>query len=224
LLRQTSFYPLANAYNYDDYKTTPETADEAYESVLAKVGTVNRDTVEKRIIKEVTNGTATYSASLGKAGFIDSPADADDWPTYDSGTAVTDADHDGMDDAWELEHGLDPTNSDDRNTVISNEGYTALEVYLCSLMGEKITITTGISDVKKDVNLKVYPNPVKDELNIESSKTVSKIRVFGYNGALVKSLACSNGQVNLSDLPSGKYLVSVIFNDSTRDNMKIIKE
>jgi hypothetical protein len=41
-----------------------------------------------------------------------------------------------MSDEWERTHGLDPSNPDDRNKVISKEGYTALEVYLNSLMGE----------------------------------------------------------------------------------------
>jgi len=47
-----------------------------------------------------------------------------------------DNDHDGMDDAWELKNGLDPNNPDDRNKVLSKEGYSALEVYLNGLMNE----------------------------------------------------------------------------------------
>ena len=147
LLYPTSFYPETNSYNYNDYKTTPESADAAYLSVLAKVGTINRDVVEKRVVDEVAKGIAKYSASLGVPGYIDSPADAEDWPVYKSGTPVTDADHDGIDDAWELKHGLDPKNPKDGNAVVSKDGYTALEVYLCSLMGETIPITKGI--VKK---------------------------------------------------------------------------
>ena len=33
---------------------------------------------------------------------------------------------------------LDPSNADDRNLIVSKDGYTALEAYLCSLMGENI--------------------------------------------------------------------------------------
>jgi hypothetical protein len=40
-----------------------------------------------------------------------------------------------MDDAWEKAHGLNPKNKDDRNVRMKN-GYTALEVYLNSLVGE----------------------------------------------------------------------------------------
>lgn len=46
--------------------------------------------------------------------------------------APADSDHDGMPDAWEREHGLDPANSDDRNGLGSN-GYTNLDNYLNSI-------------------------------------------------------------------------------------------
>lgn len=42
------------------------------------------------------------------------------------------SDHDGMPDAWEREHGLDPANPDDRNGLGSN-GYTNLDNYLNSI-------------------------------------------------------------------------------------------
>jgi len=68
------------------------------------------------------------------------PADADGYPDYAPATPVVDNDHDGMADDWELANGFDPTNADDRNVVASKEGYTALEIYLNSLMGEIIPI------------------------------------------------------------------------------------
>ena len=50
------------------------------------------------------------------------------------GTPLTDEDHDGMPDRWETEHGLDPTDSLDRNgTNLSNLGYTNIEVYINGL-------------------------------------------------------------------------------------------
>ena len=132
----SKFHPASNAFDYDVYKTPVESADKAYKRVLAKAGTIRRDAVERRIIDEVKNGTARYRGTLGSAGFIDSPADAEGWPVYAQVAPVVDNDHDGMDDAWELKNGLDPNNPDDRNKVLSKEGYTALEVYLNGLMNE----------------------------------------------------------------------------------------
>ena len=132
----SKFHPASNAFDYDVYKTSVERADKAYKRVLAKAGTIRRDAVERRVVDEVKNGTARYRGTQGSAGFIDSPADAEGWPVYVQVAPVVDNDHDGMDDAWELKNGLDPNNPDDRNKVLSKEGYTALEVYLNGLMNE----------------------------------------------------------------------------------------
>ena len=132
----SKFHPASYAFDYDVYKTPVESADKAYKRVLAKAGTIRRDAVEHRVVDEVKNGTARYRGTQGSAGFIDSPADAEGWPVYVQVAPVVDNDHDGMDDAWELKNGLDPNNPDDRNKVLSKEGYTALEVYLNGLMNE----------------------------------------------------------------------------------------
>ena len=44
-----------------------------------------------------------------------------------------------MDDAWESANRLDPANPEDRNKL-TESGYTCLEVYLNSLVGESIAL------------------------------------------------------------------------------------
>lgn len=127
--------------DYDLYRTPTESAEEAYEHVLDRAGTINRDQTELRIVNEVRNKQAQYKGTtLNKAGFIDSPDDAEGWPTYAAATPVVDNDHDGMADDWEVAHGLNPADPEDGKHVASAEGYTALEVYLNSLMGEAVKL------------------------------------------------------------------------------------
>jgi len=122
---------------YAEYLTTPESATKAYKHVLAKAGTIHRDVVERRIVEDVKSGRPKYKgASAQKPGIIDCPGDAEGWPQYADATPVVDNDHDGMADDWEEKHGLNPNDAEDRNKVLSADGYTALEVYLNSLMGE----------------------------------------------------------------------------------------
>ncbi len=122
---------------YAQYLTPAESAQEAYQQVLAKVGTIRRDAVERRLIEDVKSGQPKYKGvTANKQGIIDSPADAEGWPAYTSAAPVVDNDHDGMADDWEKAHGFDPNNPKDGNVVASEEGYTALEIYLNSLMGE----------------------------------------------------------------------------------------
>ena len=122
---------------YQSYLTKAESAKKAYKKVLAKAGTIHRDAVECRLIDDVRSRQPRYQGlSAHKPGIIDAPADAEGWPQYAAAEPVVDNDHDGMADDWERAHGLSPDNPDDRNDIISRAGYTALEVYLNSLMGE----------------------------------------------------------------------------------------
>lgn len=115
---------------------TTQTAEQAYELVLANVGAIlpKRDAIDARIIEEVRTGTATYGGTWGKgSGIIDSQNDVGGWPTLHSAPVPKDEDHDGMADEWELAHGLDPANPQDRNGDFNGDGYTNLEKYLNSL-------------------------------------------------------------------------------------------
>ena len=47
-----------------------------------------------------------------------------------------DSDHDGIPDDWEKAHGLNPNDPADANKDLNGDGYTNLEKYLNSLVGE----------------------------------------------------------------------------------------
>jgi hypothetical protein len=139
---------------YESYVKT-ETAREAYPLVLAGAGAIypQRDVVDKRIVEEVRTGTVHYTGTKGPTsnppgtddpGIIDTQDDVKDavdspnapWPAYRSAPAPADSDHDGMPDAWEQAHGLNPHDAADGNADPGTIGYTNLERYLGSLVGE----------------------------------------------------------------------------------------
>lgn len=112
---------------------TTQSAQEAYESVLADAGcSLQRDAVDARIVEEVRTGTAKYGATYegGGKGIIDSQNDVGGWPELQSQEPLPDGDHDGLPDDWETKHGLDPQNPSDSSTDPNGDGYTALEDYL----------------------------------------------------------------------------------------------
>jgi pectate lyase len=94
---------------------SPETA---YELVLAHAGCFPRDAVTRRIIDEVRSGTGQW----GRGG----PDDL--MQRLTPGQARPDTDGDGMPDAWEKIHGLDPDDGSDHKTIMDS-GYTAIEQY-----------------------------------------------------------------------------------------------
>jgi hypothetical protein len=115
-----------------------QSAREALDDVLANAGAILpvRDAVDARIVNEVKTRKATGMGSFGKPGIIDNPEAVGGWPVYNSASALTDSDHDGMPDEWERNNGLDPNNATDRNKLDAN-GYTMLEKYLNELARPK---------------------------------------------------------------------------------------
>jgi hypothetical protein len=119
---------------FESFVTT-QTAQEAFESVLADVGATRpkQDAIDKRIIADVRKKTSTYTGSRGKLpGIIDTPADAGGLPEYKSAEPPRDSDHDGIPDDWEKAHGLDPKDAAD-GAAYCPDGYTNLEHYLNEL-------------------------------------------------------------------------------------------
>ena len=65
---------------------------------------------------------------------------------------------------------------------------------------------TGIDEAKDLPSLAVYPNPVKDVLNIASDKPIHSIRIYNVYGTEVAHANDTNS-VNVSHLPAGVYMV-----------------
>ena len=106
---------------------TQQSAEEAYELVLAQAGATlpNRDAVDTRIIETVRTGRPAFGN-----GIIDTPADVGGWPQYKSVPAPADTDHDGMPDEWEEKFGLNPNDPSDGATDKDGDGYTNIEEWL----------------------------------------------------------------------------------------------
>lgn len=62
-------------------------------------------------------------------------------------TASYDADQDGIDDTWELAHGLNPADGLDSLSDLDGDGYTALEEYQRALSGQSYATNPGAWDL-----------------------------------------------------------------------------
>ena len=65
---------------------------------------------------------------------------------------------------------------------------------------------TGIDETKDLPALAVYPNPVKDVLNIATDKPVHNIRIYNVYGTEVAHATDTNS-INVSHLPAGVYML-----------------
>jgi hypothetical protein len=105
-------------------KPSTHSAVQAYDLVLGCVGdSLFRDDADRRLVKGVRKGTHRM---------IDSQDQVGGWPALRSRPALLDSDGDGIPDAWEQAHGLNPKDSRDGN-LRDKDGFTNLEKYLNSL-------------------------------------------------------------------------------------------
>ena len=74
-------------------------------------------------------------------------------------------------------------------------------------------------------NFMVYPNPVKDVLNLSYTSEISTVRVMNMLGQEVisRKLNSANAQVDMSQLSAGTYIVNVTIGDTVK-TIKVVKQ
>ena len=79
------------------------------------------------------------------------------------------------------------------------------------------------SDVNKN-NVSIYPNPVKNVLNFNGAKNISKVEVYNVAGQKVRSVEnLSDNKIELSNLTKGTYIIRANI-DGLVKSFKFIKE
>jgi len=146
----------------------------AFDYVLANAGATlpHRDAVDERILDEVRTGTVTKAriarGSADKAkfygyakkwvdelgdlvtkGFVTDPSEVGGYPDY-KGAPYKDTDGDGMPDAWEIAHGLNPNDPADATKDLNGDGYTNIEKFIYGL--DPRAPKTDWSDLKNNVD------------------------------------------------------------------------
>jgi hypothetical protein len=194
-----------------------QAAPAAYAAVLAGVGCVlpTRDPIDQRIVQEVQNGTGTiidvqggyphgtpYSTSQGA------------WQVLTCATtAPADGDHDGMPDAYETAHGLNPADPADRATLATN-GYPNLENYLNSLVTNTVLATTKAATPSPLVQ--VFPNPAQTGRTLTVAHPLQvgpagRLTIYSFDGRLVATVAAAPGStttaLDVNQLATGNYLL-----------------
>jgi pectate lyase len=117
------------AHSKPPVPVTVLSAEDAYARVMAQAGTcLHRDAVESRLVAQL--------GSLGTKGAIisdESAVGGQPDMTQVTRPAGFDTDGDGMPDAWEIAHGLDPKSASDGSGDSDGDGYTNVEEYLNEL-------------------------------------------------------------------------------------------
>ncbi|WP_346863451.1 T9SS type A sorting domain-containing protein [uncultured Draconibacterium sp.] len=214
----------------EDYENYTQSAEDAYHSLVDNVGATlpKRDAHDTRIIKEMTgeidivryaftDTSGQVSPVRGiESGIIDtqnnlvSPEDReagisawDVYKTIPQSEAPLDSDRDGIPNAWETEHGLNPDDKSD-GILIAENGYSNLENYLNSM-----DINTSASEIPVMENFQFYPNPFSNTLFFENVIPVKRIEIYTIYGNCIYTESNKLGitEIDGSMLVPGFYLV-----------------
>ncbi|MCX7048244.1 MAG: thrombospondin type 3 repeat-containing protein [Candidatus Sumerlaeota bacterium] len=103
---------------------TPQKSSEALERVLQHAGAIPRDKADARAVEDTRTTSGKHIDTLDQIG---------GYPAYAAGAAPPDTDNDGIPDAWERAHGLNPNDKSDA-TKLAPSGYLNVEEYINSLI------------------------------------------------------------------------------------------
>lgn len=178
-IKSTAEYPAGDV--------TTHSAATAYDKVVAYAGaSLSRDAQDTRIADEIRNGNYTYAgSSTGQLGIIDKTSDVGGWSELLSTEAPLDSDEDGMPDVWEEANDLDPNDDSDATELWHDgTGYTALEVYLHSLVDDIVRQCQADGSGLQEV----YPQYEKasvdaiEQSEVRLSYSAGQYTISGYNG------------------------------------------
>ncbi|MDG4945900.1 S8 family serine peptidase [Weeksellaceae bacterium KMM 9713] len=93
-------------------------------------------------------------------------------------------------------------------TVNHKNGISGItQAYALVVSGAKLsTQSTNDLQAKK---VGIYPNPVRDILNLSGLEGDAQVQIISANGQIVKSEKVSNKQVNVNSLPAGAYIITI---------------
>jgi hypothetical protein len=98
---------------------------------------------------------------------------------------------------------------------IAVSGHASNEIIL-------LTKTTNNINYENLINIKIYPNPAKDIINIQAEKSINTIEVFDMSGR--KIIDTPKQQINIKKLQSGCYLVKINLKNGQNISKKVIIE
>lgn len=231
---ETEKIAMRRTNQFNPGEITTHTAEIAYLKVLDYSGaSLKRDTIDKRILKDVRTGTATFMTGGNGSvnGIIDTQSAVGGWPILNSTTAPVDSDSDGMPDEWETQHSLNPSDPADAQTNSIDGGYPNVEVYLNSLVATisenqlKDGIYTGISSLKKTGNpIEIYFNGNTGILKINHHQKIKMVQVYSMIGQLQSSKAFSANSVEIAipQKQKGVFIVRVYDDTNSSYSQKVL--
>lgn len=117
-------------------------------------------------------------------------------------------------------HNMDPVSQKeiDRNNAVYNiqhnrNPYVDHPEWVNGIWGDGM----AVSDINAEIKVDIYPNPVKNVLNIKSEKTIEKIEIFSVSGAKVQTGKpnTKDVEINVGHFAKGAYILKMTIDGKT---------
>jgi PKD repeat protein len=84
----------------------------------------------------------------------------------------------------------------------------------------------GIENIQAIADIRIYPNPAVQDITIENSQSGTTMEIYNMTGSLVlhTSLQSTREKVNISDIPTGIYMIRFTDKDQRQTSMKFLKQ
>lgn len=104
------------------------------------------------------------------------------------------------------------------NIYFSVKSSTGSQLYVmgsCANLGAETIQNTAF---------KIFPNPTKDFLNIETTAEIAKVEIYNTLGQLVNTVAENQKQIDVNDLTNGIYFLNITTTNNQKSVQRFIKE
>ncbi len=116
------------------------------------------------------------------------------------------------------------------NLVPGSYTVTVTDSHNCTVVGNPVTVTftNGINSIGDNNQVKIYPNPAAEQLNLQWSTVVdAEISIVDVNGKIVHKFVTNGKLLNtfdIHDLSSGSYVIHIIDLNTKRQQSAIFNK
>ncbi|MFC6267252.1 T9SS type A sorting domain-containing protein [Frigoriflavimonas asaccharolytica] len=92
---------------------------------------------------------------------------------------------------------------------VAGNGYFYDDLLLDEIKVNSLALLRTSENSKEQKDVKLYPNPFTDIVNVSDAKALVSVSVTDLSGRLVKTINKPTSQINLGDLKTGMYLITL---------------
>lgn len=147
--------------------------------------------------------------------------------TVDAGTTLAQLNVTGTELKWYADQDLNNQLADTTAVVNGTTYYVTQTVNGCESNALAVTVEVTLSNDTLDLaELKLFPNPTTDVLNISYKNEVANVTIFDIQGRQVAThnVNATNAVINVTDLATGTYLIKIETTSDEVSTLKFIKK